>query len=453
MFREVLPSQLVPPHTRSHFLTYKNFTLYTRRFLQGIKDESDLTMPAGPLFPSKDRVMAALYREMISKTTVALKEGTLNEIAAVFSDAGSRRISPFVLGIGNKENDALAYNLAGMNAERILLIDTGSQLTVWKYQNQYQHNQSHHSKQQSKYQHQSKAMRDASATAAAGSTWCVESDSDASPPPPAVMHYNSSSSAPGTSSAPAPSTSLTGVGSMNPNPPPPPPPLGTESGRSLSMATVASDSGGLFGRDDGLNGIDRAVRASESSALAAARAASTAPSGSLKQQRQQATGSRKAFGAPLMAAGKKFLMRRSSSTSASASAAAEAVTGQGGGSGNSSSYDGLPEEEITELSRDRDQSDFGGYGGGGGSGSSGRGGLKGPGERHFNSKGFSETVATNSITQAIGQSCGVDVGTSYASNNFAHRDDVSDIVRYKFNTYKDLRLLQYIDKLAGMSTF
>lgn len=104
----------------------------TRQLLQGIKDGS-FTMPDGPLFPSKDRMMVALYREMISKTTMQLKTEILNSIKQVFTRAGCRKMSPFALGIGNKEADALAYNLAGLNAESILLIDKHSRIEVWKY--------------------------------------------------------------------------------------------------------------------------------------------------------------------------------------------------------------------------------------------------------------------------------------------------------------------------------
>lgn len=122
-------------HYRIIYLTSRPFVHQreTRSFLEGIRDENGLKMPAGPLFPSKDHWMAALYREIITKTTLQLKASTLNGISRVFSHAGNRRISPFVLGIGNKENDALAYNLVGMNADKILLIDTSSNITIWKY--------------------------------------------------------------------------------------------------------------------------------------------------------------------------------------------------------------------------------------------------------------------------------------------------------------------------------
>lgn len=105
----------------------------TRMLLEGIKDSNGHTMPDGPLFPSKDKLLAALYREVISKTTVKMKSAVLVEINRVFRRAGCPRITPFVLGVGNKEGDAFAYNLAGLNAEHILLIDKNSMIEVWKH--------------------------------------------------------------------------------------------------------------------------------------------------------------------------------------------------------------------------------------------------------------------------------------------------------------------------------
>jgi len=115
----------------------------TRLLLEGIKDSTGRTMPDGPLFPSKDKLLAALYREVISKTTVKMKSGVLSEINRVFRRAGCTRITPFVLGVGNKENDAFAYNLAGLNAENILLIDKSSRIEVWKHKQLQQMHYAH----------------------------------------------------------------------------------------------------------------------------------------------------------------------------------------------------------------------------------------------------------------------------------------------------------------------
>jgi hypothetical protein len=105
----------------------------TKLLLQNIHDSSGHSIPDGPLCPSTDKILQALYREMISKTTMQLKVDLLNGINAVFRAAGCEKISPFVLGVGNKEADALAYNLAGIHAEHIFLIDPQSKIEVWKY--------------------------------------------------------------------------------------------------------------------------------------------------------------------------------------------------------------------------------------------------------------------------------------------------------------------------------
>lgn len=104
----------------------------TKQLLERIKDEYGLSMPDGPLFTNKERILLALYRE-ISKNTVEFKSQVLADIAEVFRVAGCPHLSPYILGIGNKEADAVAYNSVGVPAERILLIDPSSQIFVWKY--------------------------------------------------------------------------------------------------------------------------------------------------------------------------------------------------------------------------------------------------------------------------------------------------------------------------------
>ena len=105
----------------------------TKQLLERVSDSTGRHLPEGPLFPSKDRMLAALYREVVSKTTMQMKTAVLVAISRVFARAGSTKRTPFALGIGNKEADALAYNLAGLNAEHILLIDKSSRIDVWKH--------------------------------------------------------------------------------------------------------------------------------------------------------------------------------------------------------------------------------------------------------------------------------------------------------------------------------
>lgn len=107
----------------------------TINLLKGIRGKDGTMLPDGPLFTTKSRLMVALYKEVITKETAQLKSNMLQNVSRVFHEAGLTRISPFVLGIGNKENDALAYNSVGLPGENILLINTTSLITVWKHSN------------------------------------------------------------------------------------------------------------------------------------------------------------------------------------------------------------------------------------------------------------------------------------------------------------------------------
>lgn len=114
----------------------------TSDFLLGMTQSSTLKlegmtgsnrMPDGPLLMNKDRVMKVLFREMVLKDTMLAKMDSLSQIMRAFKKAGSTDLSPFVLGIGNKNHDALAYNSAGIPKDRILIINTSSEMVVWKY--------------------------------------------------------------------------------------------------------------------------------------------------------------------------------------------------------------------------------------------------------------------------------------------------------------------------------
>ena len=86
----------------------------TRRLLSGIKQGNDQVMPDGPLFVNRESISKALYREVITKNTIEYKSQVLIKIAQCFKSAGSLYRSPYVLGIGNTENDAHSYNIAGL---------------------------------------------------------------------------------------------------------------------------------------------------------------------------------------------------------------------------------------------------------------------------------------------------------------------------------------------------
>jgi hypothetical protein len=108
-------------------------------------------LPAGPVFPNRETLCAAAYREF-SGNTVEFKASSLVSIADVFqaayaavakdtfeengvlvaSPTTAAMAYPFVLGIGNKVKDAIAYNHAGLKPHQILIIDTRSELVVWQ---------------------------------------------------------------------------------------------------------------------------------------------------------------------------------------------------------------------------------------------------------------------------------------------------------------------------------
>lgn len=108
----------------------------TKTFLLNAK-EGEQKLPRGPLFPFKHGSLKALFQEVIAKTTVAFKSGVLLSVLDAFktsASVGGRRLKqlPFFMGIGNKESDALAYNIAGIPPERILIIDKSSKIGVWR---------------------------------------------------------------------------------------------------------------------------------------------------------------------------------------------------------------------------------------------------------------------------------------------------------------------------------
>ena len=128
----------------------------TRLLLRNARDVGcvDKCLPLGPVFSNTETLMTAAYREIIAKNTVALKSSILLSISSIFQTAGrmqnkkstseflgietgnSITISPliscpFLIGIGNKIADAIAYKMAGMLEGNILIIDTTSFIKVW----------------------------------------------------------------------------------------------------------------------------------------------------------------------------------------------------------------------------------------------------------------------------------------------------------------------------------
>jgi len=117
----------------------------TRQLLAGVR-ERNLELPEGPLFMNKESTSKAVFRELITRTTLELKSGLLREVRQVFWAAGAgggggagsgvdsdqqQPTQPFVWGIGNKPADCEAYYSVGVPEGSILLIDTASDIRVW----------------------------------------------------------------------------------------------------------------------------------------------------------------------------------------------------------------------------------------------------------------------------------------------------------------------------------
>lgn len=90
-------------------------------------------IPQGPLFTNRASTVEAAYSELIAKSAKVLKSNQLLKIVDVFTAAGrDRRLNPMIIGIGNRQSDALAYNIAGLAPQSILLIDQSSTVRIWE---------------------------------------------------------------------------------------------------------------------------------------------------------------------------------------------------------------------------------------------------------------------------------------------------------------------------------
>jgi len=100
--------------------------------------------PFGPIITNHESLLLSLYRETITKDTVTFKTNALLAVVGVFLEASSASVSgdavgrnvkggggPFTWGIGNRENDCIAYANAGVTRGNILLVDTSSRIEIW----------------------------------------------------------------------------------------------------------------------------------------------------------------------------------------------------------------------------------------------------------------------------------------------------------------------------------
>lgn len=104
----------------------------TRNLLNGIRQDMCL-IPRGPIMMNNEKVLDAVYREIIARKTVEFKSGVLLNIANLFKTAGRvSKQNPFIMGFGNKSSDAEAYLLAGLPSSSVLIIDPHSKIVIWQ---------------------------------------------------------------------------------------------------------------------------------------------------------------------------------------------------------------------------------------------------------------------------------------------------------------------------------
>lgn len=94
---------------------------------------AECELPEGPLFTTADTAITAFYHEFVVRDQARSKSDVLSSIWDVFKAAGCTSLSPFKLGVGNQEHDAMAYNSVGVPGEAVLVVNKESKIVVWKY--------------------------------------------------------------------------------------------------------------------------------------------------------------------------------------------------------------------------------------------------------------------------------------------------------------------------------
>jgi phosphatidate phosphatase PAH1 len=98
----------------------------TKTYLEGLSQD-DLKLPEGPIITSPDGIFKSLSREVIQRQPHKFKIKVLQQIASLFP----AHASPFYSGFGNRDTDAMAYHAAGVQRERIFIINAkGAVLTL-----------------------------------------------------------------------------------------------------------------------------------------------------------------------------------------------------------------------------------------------------------------------------------------------------------------------------------
>jgi phosphatidate phosphatase PAH1 len=100
------------------------------RLLLSEANEDNAHIPQAPLFTSHEDVIEALYHQLISTASGSYKSFLLRSLSDLYIAAG-RNTSPFILGIGDRITDCLAYLGAGVLEDYVFLIDSHSKIKPW----------------------------------------------------------------------------------------------------------------------------------------------------------------------------------------------------------------------------------------------------------------------------------------------------------------------------------
>lgn len=100
----------------------------TRNYLRNI-DQGGFNLPEGPILLNNDGIIAALYKEVISKETDIYKRNMLEMVLGLFP--AKRENSDILIGgFGNKLKDVFAYQAVGIKNSRIFTIKPDSKVTL-----------------------------------------------------------------------------------------------------------------------------------------------------------------------------------------------------------------------------------------------------------------------------------------------------------------------------------
>jgi phosphatidate phosphatase PAH1 len=98
----------------------------TKDYLEGLSQD-DLMLPEGPVITSPDDLFKSFVREVIKKQPHKFKAKVLQQIASLYP----AECCPFYAGFGNRDTDAIAYRAAGVQPDRIFIINPKGSVLVF----------------------------------------------------------------------------------------------------------------------------------------------------------------------------------------------------------------------------------------------------------------------------------------------------------------------------------